>query len=610
MKKIFLSTMLVFMFVTTFCFNVNANAIDEEEVKDVVSALNIMSGYETGEFGEYDYLSRSQFAKILVASSKYRNSVPKVNYISPFSDTPFTHWAASYVSVCANAGYLKGLPDGTYMLERNVLYEEALVGTLKLLGYTDSDMIGTYPYNVLALAEDVGLTEDIDLIAGSYVTRMDMAKIIYNALLTKVKGSNSYQVETLGYTVTNGQINSNDIIYTDSYGPIVIKSNDYKIKLNLDWNTVTVYRNGSLSSIEKVELYDVIYYSTAKNTIWAYSNKVVGIYQSAEPNKENPTSVTISGKTYSVLSSAKKLFSYSGFEFGDAITIFFDRDDKIIDAVYTSEVDVSNYGIVTGTGKATFDMDGNSHVGFYADIVSITGTKLRYEVNTEVQRLLGKVVKITFKDDIAYLSSTNENDEIYGRVDLTTMTLGKRKISSNISVLEIGQDSSVSKISIDRYNGMTLGKDNIIYYTENIYGEIDTLVLYYATSESLSSGYIYKDSDGNMCVDIGGKDYSLSSGFDVNTGAALLSLSGNSISGVKSLASYVVRNLTEVNELYVETTDGKRYQLSDDVIVYKIVNSVPLLSNMEEAKNEENTVYAYLDGNASNGGRVRILTIR
>lgn len=75
-----------------FLISVPAAAQSDESVVQVVSRLNIMTGYPDGSFGLENYVSRAEFTKIAVAASSYRNAVATNLRTSPFYDVPYDHW--------------------------------------------------------------------------------------------------------------------------------------------------------------------------------------------------------------------------------------------------------------------------------------------------------------------------------------------------------------------------------------------------------------------------------------------------------------------------------------------------------------------------------------
>ena len=57
--------------------------------------------------------------------------------------------------------------------------------------------------------------------------------------------------------------------------------------------------------------------------VMAYSNKVSGIFEKATPNRDIPTSITVSGKEYTLEGSTafNKVYSCGSFEYGDTVTL-------------------------------------------------------------------------------------------------------------------------------------------------------------------------------------------------------------------------------------------------------------------------------------------------
>ncbi len=89
--------------------------------------------------------------------------------------------------------------------------------------------------------------------------------------------------------------------------------------------------------------------------VLAYTDKVTGVYEKASPTKDSPTSVTISGKEYSVESvDAFNALSSSGtFKYGDTVTLLLGRNGEAAGVVGGSESTSSHttVGFVTETGK-------------------------------------------------------------------------------------------------------------------------------------------------------------------------------------------------------------------------------------------------------------------
>ncbi len=172
----------------------------EGQILSVLSSLNIMNGDENGDFVLDNLVARSEFTKMAVASSKYRNSVSSVSRTSPFHDVPYTYWGASYIKAALGAGFVSGYPDSTFRPEDPVTLEEGVTIVLKLLGYTDDDFKNTiWPFGEMTVATDLELLNNVDKIMGQNLQRRDVMHLIYNALSTNLKDSNETLLSSFGY---------------------------------------------------------------------------------------------------------------------------------------------------------------------------------------------------------------------------------------------------------------------------------------------------------------------------------------------------------------------------------------------------------------------------
>jgi len=184
MKRIIIVILSVFIIMNMFmmsAFGVEYNDIDissDQEMYDVLSAYDIFSGYDTGEFKYEKELTRAELAKVLsmlTGYMKYSNIVE-----TSFSDVK-GNWAEKYIAMAESIGISKGYSDGTFRPDDLVAYEDAITMILRTMGYQDANMSGNYPDNYLGLANDIGLLEGIDN-SNLNMTRGNMAKIVYTAL--------------------------------------------------------------------------------------------------------------------------------------------------------------------------------------------------------------------------------------------------------------------------------------------------------------------------------------------------------------------------------------------------------------------------------------------
>ncbi len=89
---------------------------------DKSSVLGIISGYEDGNFGPYDTITRAQIAKILVEAFEPKQIITNT---PEFSDVSPDDWHYNYINQAAGARYFQGYPDGTMKPDRPINFDEA-----------------------------------------------------------------------------------------------------------------------------------------------------------------------------------------------------------------------------------------------------------------------------------------------------------------------------------------------------------------------------------------------------------------------------------------------------------------------------------------------------
>jgi murein DD-endopeptidase MepM/ murein hydrolase activator NlpD len=84
--------------------------------------FGIIDGYQDGNFGPYDPLTRGQIAKILVNAYEPE---PILNEAPSFSDIPNDHQFFSFIEQAVRAELFKGYPDGLMRPDRSINFSEA-----------------------------------------------------------------------------------------------------------------------------------------------------------------------------------------------------------------------------------------------------------------------------------------------------------------------------------------------------------------------------------------------------------------------------------------------------------------------------------------------------
>lgn len=287
----------------------------EEDILNLLSELKIMVGDTDGNLRLDDKVSRAEFAKIAIASSKSKNTVAAGVKISPFKDVTYQHWSAPYVRAAVSAGIVSGYIDATFKPDNTVTYEEALTMMLKVLGYSDGDFGYSWPYGQIGLAENLEITENMDASVGETLSRRQVANLVYNTLNAKMKDSQQMlisifdcevkkDVEIISSSSNNSSLGENEILTTDGTfeyddnfkddyigrrGDLYIKNGDDFVAFipekrfgenqdkyviySLLPDAVICYRNGSF---EQIDINDgtVCYKDNARSTYAAVKNEM------------------------------------------------------------------------------------------------------------------------------------------------------------------------------------------------------------------------------------------------------------------------------------------------------------------------------------------------
>ncbi|MDO4553160.1 MAG: S-layer homology domain-containing protein [Bacillota bacterium] len=590
----------------------------------MLAAMGVISADSSGSYDLNSNVTRAAWAKMLVMASPYKDQVAAGAYSAPFKDVAATHWAAAYIKVAVSNGLMSGYSDGSFRPDSTVTLAQAVNSVLLLLGYTQSDFQGAFPYAQMNIYNSIGLSQNIAVSThSSSITRGDAADLLYNALGTNVKDGSQKYAATLGYSVnSSGQVDYAGIISSNMYGPYTVSSaSDWASLLGVDTASVTVYKNGSQVTAADISAYDILYYSADKSTVWAYNSRATGIYESASPSQDAATSVTVSGTVYELESTAAFTALSSGgtLKIGDAVTLLLGKDGGVADAVAAADIDDVTVLYVTQSGSKSYeDANGNAYTSRYIAGVTADGRELEYPV-TVTWISEGDTVKLSFSSGSMRVSRAGSSS-VYGEVDADDMTIGSKTVADSVKIIDTYAGSYV-QTGMSRLDGLTLSSDSVLYcdmengkitrlFLNNVTGDaMDYGVVLSAVSNSSSSG-----SSGSYSYDLDGTTHNLNFSdkalSNVSKGPAAIYTSGGE-TRLKNLPS--LSKITDVTSSYV-VAGGNRYYYAAEVKVYEKTSSSYRLSTVADAvaAAEEGgslSFYYDFDKTAAKGARVRVIII-
>ncbi|MGB9781238.1 S-layer homology domain-containing protein [Caldanaerobacter sp.] len=146
-----------------------------------LAALDITKGVGDGKFGVDQPVTRAQMVTFVNRMLGYEGLAEMAKAEkSVFKDVPQNYWAVGHINLAYQMGIAKGVGDGKFDPNGQLTYAQALAFVLRALGYQDL----SWPYGVLAKAQDIGLTAGINLAYNQVILRGDLALVLDRALQT------------------------------------------------------------------------------------------------------------------------------------------------------------------------------------------------------------------------------------------------------------------------------------------------------------------------------------------------------------------------------------------------------------------------------------------
>ena len=416
---------------------------------------------------------------------------------------------------------------------------------------------------------------------------------------------------------SSGEVDYAKVVASNMNGPYTVRSTAWTGDLGVG-SSALIYKNGVQVSSSDVSLYDVIYYSTDKNTIWVYDDRVTGIYEKANPNQNAVTSVVVSGKEYSLESSAAfaALSSTGTVKIGQGVTLLLGKDGGVSDAVSTAELKETTAVYVTATGTKTYqDQNGNNYTSKYMKGVTASGNEVEYRVS-ETWIDVGDTVAVTFTDDKMKVSFVSAG--VTGKVDEGLSTIGGKPVAAGVSILDT-YEGAYTVTSMERLSGMSLDSSDILYSKiEN--GKVTELILNNVTGDALEYGIVLSAETGGSGLNVSGKyTYDIdgvtktlstqNKSLGIKAGAAAFYGPGNEVSNIKNLKS-VGSKITSVTDHFI-IANGITYEYSPDVKVYVKDGSDYKLTTVSDAVSAGKTASFYydFDKTPATGARIRVIVL-
>lgn len=614
MKKRLLSGLLAVLILLSLLPAALAAAPDENDAAQVLAALDIMVGDENGNLQLDRSVTRAEFVKMVMAASGV--SVGSVTAVSPYPDVPRTYWAAPYVEAAVTAGYVTGYLDGTFRPRNSITLAEAVVLSLRLLGYSNSDFSGAYPAGQMSLYRTLDLDGGITAGQNDAITRRDAMDLLYNLLTAKNKAGQVY-LTTLGYSAltSTGQIDTLALINAKMEGPVVMGSSGWQSKIPFDLAGAKVVRDGTASSVDALAQNDVIYWSQSMRTLWVYADRNTGSIDAVSPNASAPTSVTVAGRTYALetASAAWALSDLGTYRVGDTVTLLMGRAGGVAAVVSPAQSAASVVGMITGVAAATYtDASGKNYTANTVTIIATDGSAYSYRSDKSGWKT-GALARATVSGGTVQVSALS-SASLTGRVDTAGTKLGGYSFAPDVEILDVYGKTQAKRVYPARLAGINFTGSMVKYYLLNAQGQISRLILGDVTGDVHRYGVLTGIDDYSY-----GMSVSVKYTYDVaGTSSTLLSSTQFSAAKlgpvqIKSDEGAVdnILALTRLNSLTISGSSALSgsvtYPLSDTVAVYLHKDSAYYLSTLGAVSGGGYRLTGWYDKAPVQGGCIRVI---
>ena len=469
MKKRFLAFLLA-VCVAVSMLVLPASAVGSNAAVQTATALGGLTAEQAGSLGAP--LTRGQAARLLTAFSAYRDTTTAQGrtgrlYSDVDSDSPY----AVYIRTAVQNGWMTGYSDGSFRPDNTVTLEEACTMALRLLGYDVAKLGGTFPTAQLSKASALGLRNEINARQGETLTLEQGTMLFYNAL-TAMNGSGQVYASTLGFAVSNGQVDISSVLLDNVKGPFVADASTV-----LPFAPAAIYRNDEVTTSAALSPYDVYYYNESARTVWIYNKRAAGRVTAVSPSASAPTSVTVAGVTYTIASPsvAYQLSSLSGGGVGQVVTLLLGMNDAAVSVLTGDAADAVFYGVVQSSSRTLVETN-SAEVQQAVSVMCTDGTARTVNVDNKLNFPAGKLVEISVDGDGERVQSISPRSTS-GTVSADGTALGDTPFADNVQIIDTTSEGVAGAVRPSRLSGVNLKASDVRYYTTNPQGQIDKLIL-------------------------------------------------------------------------------------------------------------------------------------
>ena len=587
-------------------------AEENDTAVQTVRALGIMIGDENGNMNLSGNVTRAQFAKLLVASSKYRDSIsPDGTGYSLYRDLKNDHWASEYIRIAAQEGWMTGYTDSTFRPENTITLEEVCAASLRLLGYDTATLAGSFPYAHLSKASAIGLRDGVNCVRGQQMTRGDCAQLIYNLFSAQTASGQVYGT-TLGIAMRDGKVDYLAVLMDKLSGPYVAAAG-----AALPFAPLTIYRDGKASAFATLNLNDVYYYSAGMRSVWIYTKRASGKIEAVAAANGTPSTVTVSGKTYAIdgADAAYRLSALAGTSTGSYVTLLLGMDDKVAGVLSGSDVDGTYYGVVRAVSKSA--ATGKAAVQTEVTVFCTDGGTRSFITGIDASLSVGSVVLANVTESGVRIRVLPA-ERLTGRVSADARSIRDIPLAENIRIIDAASDGSAAVIEPSRLAGVQLEDNDVRYWSRNAAGAVEDLILNDVTGDTWTYAYLVDINDpqpGNLfSANVTYTYYLNGKSMTLHSSGTRYAVQEGGIA-IRFDESGAVQSIRQLDELRLDRIEGRTafaetnaYPIAENVQVDLRQNGVCYATELSAINEYDYTLTGWYDSFGGAAGRqVRIL---
>ena len=434
--------------------------INYKEAVDVMTAIGVIDGLDTGAFNPNGTLTREQAAKIICTMMLGSGADKLGTTSSSFKDVAATRWSSPYIEYCASIGIIAGNGDGTFNPTGKLTghaFAKMLLGALgynsQYEGYTGAG----WTVEVAKDAVTAGITVD-GVVMSAELTREQATQMAFQALKAtmveyKTAGSSvvlpdGTQIVTSGSTASKVENSNTKAGYDGEKDGYQQFCEEYFSDLKLNSNSTDDFERPA--SAWRYKSTTVGTYAKAADASYTEEVKLGTIYSDLGLNSKiaaDKVAFSVNGAAEDTSYSTYTLAKGSGTKIGGngvLTEVYYDSDNGT--AVVTL---VKTYaGVVKGVHAATSSRDAYINVSPAVSGVGPAGT---YDTN----------VSYSVDDVVLYTYSAKAGSEGVKSVSLAEQVTGElTAYTASKSVSIDGKAYSAN----DVYASKITGLDNSVGY--------------------------------------------------------------------------------------------------------------------------------------------------